>query len=156
MDGILKALQSINDRWYYIQQFIINVLFNSRQLRENNRYLEITNNQLYNEMRKFQDEISSDEDEEEESKSSSKRLGLIEKLRIKREKEKIKRTEKLRLHLEEVEKYKSKIDELIESNRVSETNLKEKENKYDLLAEEFKSVQKNFSAYKTSREEVDI
>ena len=107
-------------------------------------------------MRKFQDEISSDEDEEVESKSSSKRLGLIEKLRIKREKEKIKRTEKLRLHLEEVEKYKSKIDELIESNRVSETNLKEKENKYDLLAEEFKSVQKNFSAYKTSREEVDI
>ena len=60
----------------------------------------------------------------------------------------------MRLHLEEIEKYKSKIVDLIETNRKLETNLKEKETKYDLLAEEFNSVQKNFSAYKASREEV--
>ena len=107
-------------------------------------------------MRKFQDEISSDEDEDQERKNSSKKLGLIEKLRIKREKEKLKRAEKMRLHSDEIEKYKSKIDDLLETNRNVETNLKEKETKYDLLAEEFNSVQKNFSAYKASREEVDI
>ena len=47
-----------------------------------------------------------------------------------------------------------KIDDLNAANKTVETNLREKENKYDLLAEEFNSVQKNFSAYKASREEV--
>ena len=126
-----------------------------KELRENNRYLEITNSQLYNEMRKFQDEISSDEEEEQEAKEQVKeKLGLIEKLRIKREKEKFKRAEKLKAHLKEIDEYRQKLHDLEECQSTTEKCLKEKESKYDLLVEEFNSVQKNFSAYKASREEV--
>ena len=78
------------------------------QLRENNRYLQLTNTQLYNEMRRFQEEISSDEDEEDQ-KDERRSLSLVEKLRIKREKEKVKRAEKLRLHAEEVEEFKHRM-----------------------------------------------
>ena len=123
------------------------------QLRENNRYLQLTNTQLYNEMRRFQEEISSDEDEEDQ-KDERRSLSLVEKLRIKREKEKVKRAEKLRLHAEEVEEYKHRMVCLAEQRKQLQSSLQERETKYDLLAEEFNSVQKNFSAYKTSREEV--
>ena len=123
------------------------------QLRENNRYLQLTNTQLYNEMRRFQEEISSDE-EEEDQKDERRSLSLVEKLRIKREKEKVKRAEKLRLHAEEVEEFKHRMVCLAEQRKQLQSSLQERETKYDLLAEEFNSVQKNFSAYKTSREEV--
>ena len=123
------------------------------QLRENNRYLQLTNTQLYNEMRRFQEEISSDE-EEEDQKDERRSLSLVEKLRIKREKEKVKRAEKLRLHAEEVEEFKHRMVCLAEQREQLQSSLQERETKYDLLAEEFNSVQKNFSAYKTSREEV--
>ena len=123
------------------------------QLRENNRYLQLTNTQLYNEMRRFQEEISSDEDEENQ-KDERRSLSLVEKLRIKREKEKVKRAEKLRLHAEEVEEFKHRMVCLAEQREQLQSSLQERETKYDLLAEEFNSVQKNFSAYKTSREEV--
>lgn len=123
------------------------------QLRENNRYLQLTNTQLYNEMRRFQEEISSDEDEEDQ-KDERRSLSLVEKLRIKREKEKVKRAEKLRLHAEEVEEFKHRMVCLAEQRKQLQSSLQERETKYDLLAEEFNSVQKNFSAYKTSREEV--
>ena len=123
------------------------------QLRENNRYLQLTNTQLYNEMRRFQEEISSDEDEEDQ-KDERRSLSLVEKLRIKREKEKVKRAEKLRLHAEEVEDFKHRMVCLAEQRKQLQSSLQERETKYDLLAEEFNSVQKNFSAYKTSREEV--
>ena len=123
------------------------------QLRENNRYLQLTNTQLYNEMRRFQEEISSDEDEEDQ-KDERRSLSLVEKLRIKREKEKVKRAEKLRLHAEEVEEFKHRMVCLAEQREQLQSSLQERETKYDLLAEEFNSVQKNFSAYKTSREEV--
>ena len=123
------------------------------QLRENNRYLQLTNTQLYNEMRRFQEEISSDEDEENQ-KDERRSLSLVEKLRIKREKEKVKRAEKLRLHAEEVEEFKHRMVCLAEQRKQLQSSLQERETKYDLLAEEFNSVQKNFSAYKTSREEV--
>ena len=128
-----------------------------KELKENNRFLEITNNQLYNEMRKFQDEISSDEEEEQESREKVKEnLGLIEKLRIKREKEKFKRAEKMKAHLQEVDEYQNKVHDLQKFQSSLVKSLKEKESKYDLLVEEFNSVQKNFSAYKASREEVNI
>ena len=60
-------------------------------------------------MRKFQDEISSDEEEEEGDKRDKGSLSLVEKLRIKREKEKEKRAEKLRQHLEEIDKYREEM-----------------------------------------------
>ena len=126
-----------------------------RRLKENNRYLEITNNQLYNEMRKFQDEISSDEEEEEgEHRDRRTVMSLVEKLRIKREKEKEKRAEKLRQHLEEIDKYKEQMATVSEKFEEIKNSLMERENKYDLLSDEFNSVQKNFSAYKRSREQV--
>ena len=130
-----------------------------RHLRDNMKYLEFTNAQLYDEMRKFQEEISSDEDEEEGAvvgrKEARKGQGLIEKLRKKREKEKQRRLDKLKVHQEEVEKYQERIITLqTEAARLSET-IQERENKYELLAEEFTAVQKNFSAYKASREEME-
>ena len=104
-------------------------------------------------MRRFQEEISSDDDEEDQ-KDERRSLSLVEKLRIKREKEKVKRAEKLRLHAEEVEEFKHRMVCLAEQRKQLQSSLQERETKYDLLAEEFNSVQKNFSAYKTSREEV--
>ena len=128
-----------------------------KDLKENNRYLEITNSQLYNEMRKFQDEISSDdEDKQGEKELVKEKLGLIEKLRIKREKEKWKRAEKLKAHLEEVDQYRQKFQSLEDSYNDLEKSLNEKVSKYDLLVEEFNALQKNFSAYKASREEVSV
>ena len=67
--------------------------------------MTITNTQLYNEMVKFQEEISSDEDDSRENGGDSKKIGLIEKLRIKREKEKIRRHEKHKAHLMEIDEY---------------------------------------------------
>ena len=126
----------------------------TRRLKENNCYLEITNNQLYNEMRKFQDEISSDEDEEDGDIQDKRSLSLLEKLRIKRDKEKERRAEKLRQHLEEIDKYKEEMASVSDQFAEIQNSLKERENKYDLLSEEFNSVQKNFSAYRASREQV--
>ena len=131
-----------------------------RLLRENVRYLEYTNGQLYQEMRKFQEEISSDEEEEREGDTGRKRGkgreiegdGLIEKLRKKREKEKERRAEKLRVHQEELEIYQVKLSDLHALNVSLKESLSEKETKYDLLAEEFKALQKNFSAYKAGVE----
>ena len=130
--------------------------------RENMKYLEFTNAQLYDEMRKFQEEISSDQDDEEEEvegaggrREAREGQGLIEKLRKKREKEKQRRLEKLKAHQEEVEKYQERVADLqTEAASLSE-NIQERENKYELLAEEFTAVQKNFSAYKASREEME-
>ena len=105
-------------------------------------------------MRKFQDEISSDEEEEEGEIQDKKSLSLIQKLRIKRDKEKERRAEKLRQHLEEIDKYKEEMSCVSEQFAEIQYSLKERENKYDLLSEEFNSVQKNFAAYRTSREQV--
>ena len=142
----------MSTKFYFLEPELFVRLFS--QLRENNRYLQITNTQLYNEMRRFQEEISSDEDEEDQKNEGRRSLSLVEKLRIKREKEKVKRAEKLRLHAEEVEEYKYRMVCLAEQREQLQSSLQERETKYELLAEEFNSVQKNFSAYKTSREEV--
>ena len=142
----------MSTKFYFLEPELYVKLFS--QLRENNRYLQITNTQLYNEMRRFQEEISSDEDEEDQKNEGRRSLSLVEKLRIKREKEKVKRAEKLRLHAEEVEEYKHRMVCLAEQREQLQSSLQERETKYELLAEEFNSVQKNFSAYKTSREEV--
>ena len=130
-----------------------------RHLRENMKYLEYTNAQLYDEMRKFQEEISSDEDEKEEEKEGAGRKearqeqGLIEKLRKKREKEKQRRLEKLWAHQEEVEKYQERIADLQMEAGNLRAAIQERVTKYELLAEEFTAVQKNFSAYRASREQ---
>ena len=105
-------------------------------------------------MRKFQDEISSDEDQEEGENRDKRDMSLVEKLRIKRDKEKERRAEKLRQHLEEIDKYKEEMASVSEKCTEIQNSLKERENKYDLLSEEFNSVQKNFSAYRASREQV--
>ena len=106
-------------------------------------------------MRKFQDEISSDEEEEEgENRDRRTVMSLVEKLRIKREKEKEKRAEKLRQHLAEIDNYKEQMATVSEKFEEIQNSLMERENKYDLLSDEFNSVQKNFSAYKRSREQV--
>ena len=105
-------------------------------------------------MRKFQDEISSDEDQEEGENRDKRDMSLVEKLRIKRDKEKERRAEKLRQHLEEIDKYKEEMASVSEKCTEIQKSLKERESKYDLLSEEFNSVQKNFSAYRASREQV--
>ena len=107
-------------------------------------------------MRKFQDEISSDEEDENEDRRDKRTLSLVDKLRIKRDKEKQKRAEKLRMHLEEIDKYKEEVECVSGKCQEIQNSLRERENKYDLLSEEFKSLQKNFSAYKESREQVGL
>lgn len=87
-------------------------------------------------------------------KEQKEKLSLIDKLRIKREKEKEKRAEKLRAHLEETENLQQEKMIIIKMNEEIERKLKEREKKYDLLAEEFNAVQKSFSAFKESVEEV--
>ena len=132
-----------------------------RQLRENCRLLDYTNGQLYLEMRKFQEEISSDDEEGKDRGTSKRELrereteGLIEKLRKKREKEKERRAEKLRIHQDEVERYQGKLAELQNLNQTLKEKLQEKETKHELLAEEFNNLQKNFSAYKASIEDLE-
>ena len=119
------------------------------QLKEHMKYLQVTNDQLFTEMRKFQEEISSDEDEKYAD-------NLIERIRFKREKERQKRKLKYEVHEHEISVLKDKISSLQRNVEHRENEMNEKNKKYELLVDEFKDVQARFSAYRAIKEEVIV
>jgi chromosome segregation ATPase len=123
------------------------------QLKGHMKYLQVTNDQLFTEMKKFQDEISSDDEEHEKREMAD---NLVERIKIKREKDKQKRKRKYELHAQEIDKLNENIQEGIEQVERMKEEMKEKDKKYDMLVEEFKSVQARFAAYKAIKDEVKI
>ena len=123
------------------------------QLKEHMKYLQVTNDQLFTEMRKFQEEISSDEDETDDEKFAD---NLIERIRFKREKEKQKRKLKYEVHEHEISVLKDEISHLQKNFEHRENEMNEKNKKYELLVDEFKDVQARFSAYRAIKEEVIV
>ena len=117
------------------------------------KFLQVTNDQLFSEMRKFQEEISSDDDEDENKEYSD---NLIERIRIKRDKEKEKRQRKYEMHQQEIDKFKENINEILGNLENMKEEIKGKDKKYEMLVEEFKEVQARFSAYKAIKQEVII
>ena len=82
------------------------------------------------------------------------RQNIIDRIRVKREKEKMKQIKKHRMHMEEVENCEKKIKDKDEQIEKMQLELKEKDKKYGLLSEEFKSVQSRFAAFKALKDEV--
>ena len=70
------------------------------KLKGNMKYLQVTNDQLFSEMKKFQEEISSNDEDKEYTDN------LVERIRMKREKEKQKRLRKYEMHVREINKFK--------------------------------------------------
>ena len=121
------------------------------QLKEHMKYLQVTNDQLFIEMRKFQEEISSEEDEPKQREYTD---NLIERIRIKREKEKQKRQLKYEMHEQEINGFKDDISNVLRNVETLKGEINEKDKKYDRLVEEFKDVQARFAAYKAIKDEV--
>ena len=81
------------------------------QLKGHMKYLQVTNDQLFSEMKKFQDEISSDDEEHENREMAD---NLVERIKIKRDKEKQKRKRKYKLHAQEIDRLNESIQEGVE------------------------------------------
>ena len=120
-------------------------------LKTHMKFLQVTNDQLVHEMNRFQEEISSGEEDTETNNCTE---NIIDRIRVKREKEKMKQIKKHRMHMEEVENCEKKIKDKDEQIEKMQLELKEKDKKYGLLSEEFKSVQSRFAAFKALKDEV--
>ena len=119
--------------------------------REERRFLQITNRQLYQEIQRFQEEISSDD--EQESKDAEP-TNLLERIRTKREKEKSQRLKKYAGYEDQIAFQIIKTKEI--ERRVERLNeeMKKKDGTNARLCEELISVQRKCAALKAEQEQV--